>query len=115
MKRAARTSSRRPSAKPGRNKGMSQTSARGRSSPVVLVDRGRFTQFGKRSTVGILGLATSLHIFSLAAAEPHKIREVYMTALDRRTLMATTVASIATPATLGAKECRTMDWITMSL
>src|SRR6516164_8444965 len=38
-----------------------------------------------------------------------------MTALDRRTLMAATVASIATPATLGAKECWTMDWITMSL
>ena len=38
-----------------------------------------------------------------------------MTALDRRTLMAATVASIATPATLGAKECSTMDWITMSL
>src|SRR5215469_10036960 len=38
-----------------------------------------------------------------------------MTSLDRRTLMAATVASIATPATLGAKECGTMDWITMSL
>src|SRR5215468_3154157 len=31
------------------------------SSPAVLVDCGRFTQFGKRTTVGILGLATSLH------------------------------------------------------
>jgi hypothetical protein len=31
-----------------------------------------------------------------------------MTALDRRTLM-------ATPTTLGAGECSTMDWITMSL
>src|SRR5690349_16226366 len=38
-----------------------------------------------------------------------------MTALDRRTLMAVTVAGIATPTTLGAKECPTMDWITMSL
>ena len=38
-----------------------------------------------------------------------------MTALDRRTLMAATVASIATTTTLGAKECSTMDWITMSL
>jgi hypothetical protein len=38
-----------------------------------------------------------------------------MTALDRRTLMAVTVAGIATPTTLGAKECATMDWITMSL
>jgi arylformamidase len=38
-----------------------------------------------------------------------------MTALDRRTLMAVTIAGIATPTTLGAKECPTMDWITMSL
>ena len=38
-----------------------------------------------------------------------------MTALDRRTLMAVTVAGIATPSTLGANECATMDWITMSL
>src|SRR5262249_7619504 len=37
-----------------------------------------------------------------------------MTALDRRTLMAVTVAGIATATTLGAKECA-MDWITMSL
>src|SRR5262249_35131765 len=37
------------------------------------------------------------------------------TALDRRTLMAVTIAGIATPTTLGAKECPTMDWITMSL
>src|SRR6516225_2768415 len=44
-----------------------------------------------------LGLATSLHIFSLAAAEPHKIREFHMTALDRRTLMAATVADIKSP------------------
>ena len=28
-----------------------------------------------------------------------------MTALDRRAFVAATVASIATPATLGAKEC----------
>jgi hypothetical protein len=38
-----------------------------------------------------------------------------MTALDRRTLIAVTIAGIATPTTLGAKESRTMDWITMSL
>src|SRR5262245_22743177 len=38
-----------------------------------------------------------------------------MTALDRRTLMAVTIAGIATPTTLGAKECPTMDWITISL
>ena len=38
-----------------------------------------------------------------------------MTAFDRRTLMAVTIAGIATPTTLGAKECPTMDWITMSL
>ena len=44
---------------------------------------------------------------------PH--HQVHMTALDRRTLMAVTIAGIATPTTLGAKECPTMDWITMSL
>ncbi len=38
-----------------------------------------------------------------------------MTALDRRAFMVTTAASIATPTALGAKECPTMDWITMSL
>ena len=40
-----------------------------------------------------------------------------MTALDRRAFVAATAASIATPTTLGAKECPTagMDWITMSL
>ena len=38
-----------------------------------------------------------------------------MTALDRRVFMATTAACVATPTTLGAKECPTMDWITMSL
>jgi hypothetical protein len=38
-----------------------------------------------------------------------------MTVLDGRTLMAVTIAGVATPTTLGAKECPTMDWITMSL
>src|SRR5437016_295741 len=40
-----------------------------------------------------------------------------MTALDRRAFVAATVASIATPTALGAKECPTagMDWITMSI
>jgi len=38
-----------------------------------------------------------------------------MMALDRRTLMAVTMASIATPTALGAKECPTLDWITVSL
>ena len=38
-----------------------------------------------------------------------------MVALDRRTLMAVTIAGIATPTTLGAKECPTMDWTTLSL
>ena len=38
-----------------------------------------------------------------------------MTALNRRTLMGTALAGIATPTALGAKECPTMDWITMSL
>ena len=40
-----------------------------------------------------------------------------MTALDRRAFVAATVAGIATPTALGAKECPTagMDWITMSL
>ena len=38
-----------------------------------------------------------------------------MTVLDRRTLMAVTIAGIATPRILGAKECPTMDWATMSL
>ena len=40
-----------------------------------------------------------------------------MTAPDRRSFMAATAASIATPVGLGAKECPTagMDWITMSL
>src|SRR6185437_14298055 len=43
------------------------------------------------------------------------IREVVMMALDRRTLMAVTMAGIATPTALGAKECPPLDWITMSL
>ena len=38
-----------------------------------------------------------------------------MTALDRRVFLATTAATVATPTVLGAKECPTMDWITMSL
>ena len=38
-----------------------------------------------------------------------------MTAPDRRAFMATTAAGVATPTALGAKECPTMDWITMSL
>ena len=38
-----------------------------------------------------------------------------MMALDRRTLMAVTIAGIATPTALGAKECPPLDWITMSL
>ena len=38
-----------------------------------------------------------------------------MTALDCRTLMAVTIAGVAKPTTLGAKECPTMDWITISL
>src|SRR5262249_24398644 len=38
-----------------------------------------------------------------------------MTPLDRRAFMATTAACIARPTDLGAKECPTMDWITMSL
>src|SRR5262245_5606321 len=38
-----------------------------------------------------------------------------MTALDRRAFMATTAACVATPTALAAKECPTMDWITMSL
>jgi hypothetical protein len=40
-----------------------------------------------------------------------------MTAPNRRSFMAATAASIATPVSLGAKECPTagMDWITMSL
>src|SRR5262245_5694837 len=38
-----------------------------------------------------------------------------MTALDRRAFMATTAVCVATPTALGAKECPTMDWITMSL
>src|SRR5947208_8578277 len=38
-----------------------------------------------------------------------------MTALDRRAFMATTAACVATPTTLGAKECPSIDWITMSL
>jgi hypothetical protein len=47
----------------------------------------------------------------------NKIREVHMTALDRRAFMAATAASVAAPTGLGAKECPTagMDWITMSL
>src|SRR5438093_1393717 len=42
---------------------------------------------------------------------------LHMTALDRRAFVAATVAGIATPTALGAKECPTagMDWITMSL
>jgi hypothetical protein len=45
------------------------------------------------------------------------IGEVHMTALDRRTLMAVTIAGIATPTTPSAKECANAgtDWITMSL
>src|SRR5262245_20388418 len=38
-----------------------------------------------------------------------------MTALDRRAFMATTAACVATPNALSAKECLTMDCITMSL
>ena len=38
-----------------------------------------------------------------------------MTVLDRRAFMAATAVSVATPTALGAKECPTMDWITMSL
>src|SRR5215469_5654771 len=38
-----------------------------------------------------------------------------MTALDRRAFMATTAVCVVTPTALGAKECPTMDWITMSL
>jgi acetyl esterase/lipase len=40
-----------------------------------------------------------------------------MRALDRRTLMAVTIAGIATPTALDAKECPNVgtDWITMSL
>src|SRR5260370_5482094 len=38
-----------------------------------------------------------------------------MTALNRRVFLATTAATVATPTALGAKECPTMDWITMSL
>ena len=40
-----------------------------------------------------------------------------MTTLHRRTFIAATAASIATPTALGAKECSTagLDWITMSL
>jgi len=38
-----------------------------------------------------------------------------MTALDRRAFMAATAASVAAPTALAAKECPTMDWITMSL
>ena len=38
-----------------------------------------------------------------------------MMAIDRRALMAVTMASIATPTALGAKECPTVDWITVSL
>ena len=37
-----------------------------------------------------------------------------MTVLDRRSLMAMTIGGIATQPLL-AKECPTMDWITMSL
>ena len=42
---------------------------------------------------------------------------LHMTALDRRAFVAATVAGIATPTALGAKECPTagMDWITMSI
>src|SRR6266404_5442657 len=47
----------------------------------------------------------------------NKIREVHMTALNRRAFMAATAGSIAAPTALSAKECPTagMDWITMSL
>src|ERR1700730_2873573 len=38
-----------------------------------------------------------------------------MTAIDRRVFLATTAATVATPTVLGAKECPTMDWITMSI
>ena len=38
-----------------------------------------------------------------------------MTAFNRRVFLATTAATVATPTVLGAKECPTMDWITMSL
>jgi hypothetical protein len=38
-----------------------------------------------------------------------------MTAFHRRAFMAATAASVAAPTALGAKECPTMDWITMSL
>src|SRR5499427_1947867 len=65
----------------------------------------------KRSLVGHV---RSPQCASLRWYEP-LIREVHMPALDRHTLMAVTVADIATPTTLGAKECPTMDWITMSL
>ena len=38
-----------------------------------------------------------------------------MTAIDRRAFMAATAASVAAPTALSAKECPTIDWITMSL
>src|SRR5262249_14423244 len=56
----------RPSAEPGRNKGMSQTSAK---RAKLASYRGRFTQFGKRTSVGGARSAMLSHIFGLAAAE----------------------------------------------
>jgi hypothetical protein len=50
-----------------------------------------------------------LHFFGWPPASFNKIREVHMTAVDRRAFMATTAASIAAPTALGAKECPTMD------
>ena len=38
-----------------------------------------------------------------------------MTEFHRRAFMAATAASVTAPIALGAKECPTMDWITMSL
>jgi hypothetical protein len=38
-----------------------------------------------------------------------------MTALDRRAFMVATAASVAAPTALSAKECPSMDWITISL
>ncbi len=51
----------RASAEPGRNKGVSQTSATKLASSLYY--RGRFTQFGKRTTIGDARSAMSLHSF----------------------------------------------------
>jgi arylformamidase len=106
------------SAEPGRSKGMFQTSAKRAklaSCPCNIVQGLHSSARGL--ALGVLGRRCCCTSLAWPPPSFNKIREVRMTALDRRAFMAATAASIAAPTALGAKECPTagMDWITMSL